>query len=258
MYIDSHTHIYLDQFDSDIEDAMQRCEDAQVKKLLLPNIDSKTIQRVKALSAKYPTTCYPMMGLHPCSVKENYQDELDILKQELGTGSYIAVGEIGIDLHWDKTFHTEQIDAFRQQIEWSRELKVPFVIHSRDSLDETIDIVTDMQDGHLQGVFHCFNGTVEQAHRIKDVGFYIGIGGVLTFKNAGVDKVVQQLDIDNMILETDAPYLAPKPYRGKRNESSYIPLIAQRLAEVKAIDIKEIEKITTENTLKLFQLDNKV
>lgn len=255
MYIDTHTHIYLKQFDEDIKEAIERCQLSSVDALYMPNIDVSSINRVKKLSEQYPKICKPMMGLHPCSVKEDYQEQLGILRKELdGSTKYIAVGEIGIDLYWDKTFVEQQKEAFSKQIDWALELDIPIVIHSRDSLDITISTVSDMQNGKLRGVFHCFNGTVDQGKQIQDLGFYMGIGGVVTFKNAGVDKVVSQLNISNMILETDSPYLAPVPYRGKRNESSYIPMIAEKLGAILDRPIEEIGKITTDNALRLFQL----
>lgn len=258
MFIDTHTHIYLKDFKEDLSNVISRCKLSRVGKLLMPNIDVWTIDNVKELSELYPDLCLPMMGLHPCSVKEDYIKQMALIERELFDNQYIAVGEIGIDLHWDKTFKGEQKDVFKKQIEWALELNLPIVIHSRDSLDLTIQIVEDMQNGKLRGVFHCFNGTIEQGQKIKELGFYIGIGGVITFKNAGVDQVVKELDLSTMILETDAPYLSPVPYRGKRNESSYIPIIGQRLAELKGLTLKEIEVSTTDNANNLFELDNKV
>ena len=253
MFIDTHTHIYLEQFKEDLDRVIKRCMDEGIQKLYLPNIDSEHIDQVQALAQAYPNVCLPMMGLHPCSVKENYRSELEIIREELDKHKYAAVGEIGIDLYWDKTTQGIQEEAFRTQIEWAKELGLPIVIHSRDSLDLTISIVEELQEKLVGGIFHCFNGTVEQANRIAKIpNFYLGIGGVVTFKNAGVDKVVQQLDLELMVLETDAPYLSPVPFRGKRNESSYLIYVAQKLAEIKNVPLDQIAKITTENATKVF------
>jgi len=253
MIIDTHTHIYLEQFSNDIDEVIDRCLQQNIKKMYLPNIDSGHIKDVKKLSDQYPGVCIPMMGLHPCSVKENYKEELEIIKTELFAGQYAAVGEIGIDLYWDKTTKEIQEESFREQISWAKELNLPIVIHSRDSLDLTISIVEELQDGLSGGIFHCFNGTLEEAHRIQNIpNFYMGIGGVITFKNAGVDKVVAQLPMDRMVLETDAPYLTPVPFRGKRNESSYVIHVAEKLAELKDTTVDEVSRITTENAKKVF------
>jgi len=193
-----------------------------------------------------------MMGLHPCSVKSDYKAQLKRLKERLSAGNYIGVGEIGIDLYWDKTFVKEQEYAYRTQIEWAAELELPYVVHSRDSLDMTIGISEELQDGSHRGIFHCFNGTIEQAQRIMDMNFLMGIGGVVTFKNAGVDKVVANIPLEFIVLETDAPYLTPTPFRGKRNEPSYLTYIVNRIAEVKNVNVNTVKRITTENAMKLF------
>ena len=255
MYIDTHAHLYLEQFNDDIELLVEIIKE-EVNHVYLPNIDSSTIQDLHNLVTSFPDMMHPMMGIHPCSIKENYKAELKIAKKFLDEGTYCAIGEIGIDLHWDKTFHKEQVLAFREQIEWSRALKIPFVIHSRDSLDETISIVEEMQNGDLSGIFHCFNGTEEQGRRIQDIGFLIGIGGVITYKNAGVKENIKDLPLDMMVLETDSPYLAPVPFRGKRNQSNYIPIIADQLAFTKEVEIEKVREMTTKNAIKLFNTPN--
>ncbi len=252
MYIDTHAHLYLEQFDEDIDLLVELCKEANVEQVYLPNIDSSTIESLQQLSERFPDMMYPMMGVHPCSINEDYTSELAIAKKHLDSGEYSAIGEIGIDLYWDKTFHKEQREAFRTQIEWARDLGKPFVIHSRESLDETISIVTELQDGKLSGIFHCFNGNEEQAHRITGAGFLLGIGGVITFKNAGVRENISNLSIDNMVLETDAPYLSPAPFRGKRNQSNYIPIIAEQLAATLQIEVDDVERVTSENATRLF------
>ena len=257
MFIDTHTHIYLDQFNDDIDNVILNAKQVGVSKMILPNVDSKTMHEMLSLAKQYPEELMAMPGLHPCSVKEDYKEELSLVKKMLDQDSYLAIGEIGIDLYWDKSFKKEQIEAFRLQINWAKERQIPFVIHSRDSLDLTIETVEEMQDGSLTGIFHCFNGTIEQANRIIDIGFYLGIGGVVTFKNAGVDKVVKEIHLDHLVLETDAPYLTPVPYRGKRNEPSYIPIIAEKIASLHDVSIDKVAEITTRNAEKIFKLVSK-
>jgi len=251
--IDTHAHLYLDHFKNDLNETVDRAKSNNVEKVYLPNIDSSSIESLHSLEKQFPNFFVAMMGLHPCSVKENYKDELQLVSKWLAKRPYCAVGEIGIDLYWDKSFYKEQVEAFKYQIELSKEYNIPFVIHSRDSLDETISIVSEMQDGKLNGIFHCFNGTSEQGKKVVDAGFYMGIGGVLTYKNSGVAENLKELPLDKMVLETDAPYLSPVPYRGKRNESSYILNIATKLSEVKEVSIEEIARITTRNAEKIFE-----
>lgn len=252
MFIDSHAHLYLDKFKEDIEAYIQRSLDAKVERIYLPNIDSTSIQDIKDLEAKYPDHCFAMMGLHPCYVKENYREELDLVHQEFESRSYKAVGEIGIDLFWDKTFKEEQIIAFKEQIALAKAKNLPIAIHSRDSLDLTIKYVAEAQDGNLSGVFHCFNGDQSQMEKIKDLGFYVGLGGVITFKNSGLEEMIKATPLEMIVLETDAPYLSPEPFRGKTNECSYIQYIADKLAGIKDLPLSEIEEVTTINALKLF------
>ena len=252
MFIDTHAHLYLDKFNEDIDQIMINARSSGVSKIYLPNIDSSTTKALLELSNAYPNECIPMMGLHPCSVKENYKEELDHVREMLDSQSFVAVGEIGLDYYWDKSFIEIQKEAYIKQIEWAKELGKPIVIHSRDSLDDTIAIAEKMQDGNLTGIFLCFNGTTEQMLRIKEFGFYIGLGGVITFKNAKLDEMIASTPMEMIVLETDAPYLSPVPYRGKRNESSYIPFIAEKVAEIKNMTIQEVAQQTTQNANKIF------
>lgn len=251
-FIDTHAHLYVKQFDEDRKEMLERARSQQITRFYLPNIDSTSIDAMLELEAAYPEDCFAMMGVHPCSIKADYKEELKIAENWLKKRPFVAVGEIGIDLYWDKTFVKEQQEAFRIQINWARELGIPFVIHSRDSLDMTIDIVGAEQDGNLKGIFHCFGGTVEQARKIIDLGFYMGIGGVLTFKKSGLDMTLKTIDLDYLVLETDAPYLSPTPFRGKRNESAYIRQIADKLASVKEIPLEKVAGVTTANALEIF------
>jgi TatD DNase family protein len=252
MLVDTHAHLYLDQFDEDRDEMLQRAKSKGIEKFYLPNIDSSTIDELLAMEANYPNECFAMMGLHPCSVKGNYKEELAIVEKWLNERPFAAVGEIGTDLYWDKTFIEEQKGAFQIQANWAKELGIPIVIHCRDSMDLTIGLVEKEQDGRLRGIFHCFGGSVEQAQKIIDLGFYLGIGGVLTFKKSGLDQTVQEISMEHLVLETDAPYLAPTPFRGKRNESAYIHQIAEKLASVKETSLAKVAKITSENAEKIF------
>lgn len=252
-WIDTHAHLYSKQFDEDRDEMLARAMASDVQRFYLPNVDSKSIDGMLELEASYPENCFPMMGLHPCSVKENYKEELAIVESWLKKRSFCAVGEIGIDLYWDKTFFEQQKAAFKVQIGWAKELDVPIVIHARDSLEEILEIIEEEKSDKLRGIFHCFGGSVEQGKRIMDLGFLMGIGGVLTFKKSGLDRVLKEIPLESLVLETDAPYLAPTPYRGKRNESSYIPDIGAKLANVKELSLEEVREVTTKNALKLFK-----
>jgi len=260
MLIDTHSHLYASQFDADRKEEIQRCLDLNINKILLPNIDKESIAGMHQLVENYPNVCYPMMGVHPCSIlPDTWQEELAVAKKHLDekTQDYIAIGEIGIDLYWDKSTLDIQQQAFATQIEWAKELELPIVIHARDSFDEIFEVVAQYNDDKLRGVFHCFTGTADQAQRIIDFsGFLMGIGGVVTFKNSGVDKAIAGLDLKQFVLETDAPYLAPTPNRGKRNQSSYVPLVAEKLATVFNCDYDTVAKITTANAQKMFNLAN--
>lgn len=254
MYIDTHTHLYDEQLMQEEEAMIQRALDAGVTRMYMPNCDSSTINGMMHLADKYPAHCLPMMGLHPCYVKENYQEELSVVEQWLAKRKFAAVGEIGLDYYWDKTHVQQQKTAFEQQMDWALQYDIPIVIHSRESTQDCIDIVRSKQNGKLKGIFHCFSGNLQEAQQVIDLGFYLGIGGVVTFKKAGLAEIVAQLPLDNIVLETDAPYLAPVPYRGKRNESSYIPLVANKIAELKHMDVALVASITTANAEKVFAM----
>jgi TatD DNase family protein len=227
-------------------------EEFAVKKLVMPNVDHETIDEMLELENRNPGTCYATMGLHPCSVKKDFQKELYIVEDWLSKRKFAAIGEMGTDLYWDKTFWEEQKEAFAIQVGWAKKYNLPVIIHCRETIDETIALVEHLQDGKLTGVFHCFTGNAEQASKIINLNFYLGIGGVATFKKGGLDLVLPEVPIGKIVLETDSPYLAPVPHRGKRNEPSYIPLIATKIAEIKKISIDEIQRLTTENALTLF------
>ncbi|MFN5417472.1 MAG: TatD family hydrolase [Flavobacteriia bacterium] len=255
MFIDTHTHLYSSQFDEDRTEMIQRALDAGVKRLLLPNIDLESIEGMYTLEKQFPENCFAMMGLHPCSVNADFEKTLSILKTELDKRKFIAIGEIGIDLFWDKTFLEQQKQAFAIQIEWAKEFQIPIVIHARDSFQEIFEVLDQHNDERLTGVFHCFTGTENEIEKIRSYGgFLFGIGGVVTFKKSGLDAVVKNLDLNEIILETDSPYLAPHPNRGKRNESSYIPLIAEKLSDIFETSIENIAQITSENAIKCFSL----
>lgn len=253
--IDTHAHIYLDNFSDDREEIIKSAQEAGVERIFLPNIDSSTIPQMKKIVEEEPDYFFPMMGLHPCSVDENVEEELDAIYSELKKGKYYAVGEIGVDLYWEKKFKDRQIDAFKRQIEWAKDMELPIVIHARDSFNEIFEVLDEVNDDRLSGIFHCFTGTVEQAQRVLNYGdFVLGIGGVVTFKNSGLDKVVEQLSLKDIVLETDAPYLSPAPFRGKRNESAYTRLIAQKIADLHQKSLEEIAEVTTENAKRVFNI----
>ena len=252
--IDTHTHLFSSQFDEDRNAVVQKAIDNGVSKMLLPNISSETIEAMHQLCQDFPEHCYPMMGLHPCDVKDDYLKELEIVKAHLDKGKYVAVGEIGIDLYWDKSTLDIQKKAFRHQLIWAKEYDLPVAIHIRESFDEIFEVIEEVNDEKLRGVFHCFTGTKEQGLRAIDMGFMLGIGGVVTFKNSGLDQALSGLPLAQLILETDSPYLAPTPHRGQRNESAFIPLMAQKLADIYEMDIEEVARITTQNAKTLFKL----
>ncbi len=234
---------------------IQRSVEQGVERLLLPAIDASTHDKQLEVEALFPKSCLSMMGLHPCSAKENVEDELRVVRGHLERRSFVAVGEIGLDLYWDKSHLDQQYLAFERQIEWALEFDLPIVIHSRDSMDRCIEVVKKYQQGKLRGVFHCFSGSLESAKRIIDLGFYLGIGGVVTYKNAGLPEVIAQLSLDSLLLETDAPYLTPVPHRGKRNEPAYLRIVAEKIAEAKFCSVKEVAEKTTANSKALFRLD---
>jgi len=253
MLIDTHAHIFSYHFEDDLDEIIDRCKKEGIKKIFMPNIDSGSVESMIAVENKYKGYCESMMGLHPCSVKENYLDELKIVEKWLKKRKFSAIGEMGTDLYWDKAFIKEQEKAFDYQVGLALEHDLPVVIHCRESIDLTIDLVKEKQNGRLSGVFHCFTGDAVQAERIVDLGFYLGIGGVVTFKNGGLDHVIKDISLDHLVLETDSPYLSPTPMRGKRNEPSYLRYIADKLAEVKSVDRKTVQEITGRNALKLYR-----
>jgi len=254
--IDTHTHLYLEQFDSDRDDMLQRAFSAGIHQLFLPNIDKDSLQPMLELCRNYPSNCFPMIGLHPTSVGEDVNEQLKVLEKALTHTKFYAIGEIGIDLYWDKTFIDAQISAFRTQLDWAKHLNLPVVIHTREAFPLILDLVKEAQDGSLTGVFHCFTGSESDAERIMDMNFMMGIGGVVTYKKSHLPEVLQHVPLDFMVLETDSPYLPPVPHRGKRNESSYMTETALKLAEIKGVSMEEIAMMTTRNAQKLFKISS--
>jgi TatD DNase family protein len=249
---DTHTHLYYETIADKRAELMERCISNNINRLFLPNVDLASVPLLFDLVRAYPDQCFPMLGLHPCSVKENWEQELNDIKAAHQQNKIFAIGEIGIDLYWDKTFLAEQIEAFRVQINWAKSLKLPIVIHCRDAFNEVYEVLQLEQDENLRGIFHCFTGTLEQANKVTALGFYLGIGGVVTYKNAGLDKIIPEIDLRHIVLETDSPYLTPVPFRGKPNESSYLIYIAQKVAELHQTDMDTVASITTENSRVLF------
>lgn len=252
--IDTHAHIYASEFDNDRDEVVERALTQGITKILLPNIDLDSIEPMLQTEAAYPEVCHSMMGLHPCYVDSNVVQALEIIRGWFEKHNFIAVGEIGIDLYWDKTYRAEQEMAFVTQLSWAKEMDLPVVIHTRDSIEETLTLLRQEQDGRLRGVFHCFGGSLEEARAINELGFHLGLGGVSTFKNGGMDQVIPLLDMQWVILETDCPYLAPVPHRGKRNEPAYTSLVAQRVADLRGEEVATIDAITTENAKNLFKI----
>lgn len=249
---DTHCHLYSEELITDIDAVIQRAKNEQVNKFYLPAIDSTTHEAMLLLEEKFPGKCIAMMGLHPCSVKENYLTELQIVEEWLDKKNFAAVGEIGLDFYWDKTFTAQQYDAFKKQIELALYYKLPIVIHTRNAMAETIAVVKEYAGKGLNGIFHCFGGTYQDAVDIIDMGFYLGIGGVVTYKNSGLAQVIQKIDMQHLVLETDAPYLTPVPFRGKRNESSYLKYVADAIAAIKNVTKEELAAVTTANAEKIF------
>jgi TatD DNase family protein len=257
MFIDTHAHLYSEEFETDLDETIFRAKQSSVNYILLPNIDLASINPMLALSQKF-ANCIPMLGLHPGYVKEDWENQLSVIEQKLfeSPEKYCAVGEIGMDLYWDATFCEQQKSVFRKQIQWAKELKLPIAIHCRNAFDEIFEILDSENSAELTGVFHCFTGNLHQAKNILNYGgFKFGIGGVITYKKSELPEVIQQIDLEHIVLETDAPYLPPVPYRGKRNESSYIPLVAEKLAEIYNCSLSEIAEKTTQNAIHLFQLE---
>ena len=251
-WIDTHAHIYDEKFKDDIDDTLARCQEVEVHRVYMPNIAHTSIDNMLELEHRYPKQCIAMMGLHPSSVKKDFERELYQVEEWLDRRSFAAVGEIGLDYYWDTTFKEQQLEAFRIQIDLAKKHQLPIVIHTRDSFDDAIQVVEELNDEELTGVFHCFTGTAEEGKRVTDAGFYLGLGGVTTFKNSNLNEVVPHLDLDKIVLETDSPYLAPTPHRGKRNEPSYIPLIGAKVAEFTSNSPETIATCTTQNAQQLF------
>lgn len=252
MITDTHTHLYSEQFDEDRKAVIKRAKDAGVSRFFIPAIDSSYTESMLSLEKENPNAVFLMMGLHPTSVKENYQEELAHVKEWINKKDFYAIGEIGIDLYWDKSFLTQQQEAFRTQIKWAKEKKLPIVIHCRDAFDEIFEILETEKSGNLRGIFHCFTGTLAQAKQAISYNMKLGIGGVATFKNGKIDKFLNEIDIQHIVLETDSPYLAPTPFRGKRNESSYITQVIVKLVDIYELSFDEIAKITTQNSKDVF------
>ena len=251
-WIDTHTHLFLEEFNADRTDVVQRAISAGVEVMLMPNVDVSTVDALMKTASSFPKNCWPMMGLHPTSVKEDYNEQLEQIEQLLRTKKFIAVGETGIDLYWDKSFFQQQVESFKRQIELALELSLPIVIHSRESLQEIFDVLESYKGSGLTGVFHCFPGNIQQAEKVIDMGFVLGIGGVVTFKNSMMGKVVEHVGLEHLVLETDSPYLAPAPHRGKRNQSAYIPLVGQKVAELTGQSTTKVAEVTTYNARRVF------
>lgn len=252
VFTDTHTHIYYVENPQLRDEMMARCLDNSVSRLFLPNVDLQSMSLIDSMVAAYPTQCFAMAGLHPCEVKKGYEHQLEAIYQSIGQRKIYAIGEIGIDLYWDQTTLEIQKKAFSDQIRWAKHLDLPIVIHCREAFDEIFDVLEKEHHEHLRGIFHCFTGNADQARRALEMNFFLGIGGVLTYKNSGLDKVLLEVPIEKIVLETDAPYLTPVPFRGKKNESSYLVYIAQKVAEVYGLPISSVAEITTQNSQKIF------
>jgi len=253
-FIDTHAHIYADEFNADLVEALGEANKNGIEKIYMPGIDSSCIEAMFAIEQAYPSQCIAMMGLHPCYVKENYNVELEIVSTWLAKRKFAAIGEIGLDYYWDRTFVKEQQEAFQTQMQWALDYDLPIVIHTRNAMGETIEAVKPFAKKGLRGVFHCFSGSKESAEQIIGMGFYLGLGGVLTYKNAGVAEAIASIPMEYLVLETDAPYLAPVPYRGKRNEPAFMIEVAKKLAEIKNLPLHEVGEITSVNAEKLFAI----
>ena len=255
-FIDTHAHLYSSPIKENIEGIMKNAMDNGIDTIIMPAIDSTTLEAMLEVEKTYPKNCMAMMGLHPCSVKENVNDELAIIEAQLQKRKFIAIGEIGLDYYWDKTFATQQMDAFQIQMQWALDYKLPIAIHTRNAMGETIEAVKPFAKKGLRGIFHCFSGSRESAEQIIAMGFHLGLGGVLTYKNAGVAEAIKEIPMEWLVLETDAPYLSPVPYRGKTNEPSYMIQVAMKLAEIKNLPLHEVAEITTNNAMGVFGLVN--
>jgi TatD DNase family protein len=253
MLIDSHCHLYLEEFKDDLQSLMQRAFEAGLQKFYMPAIDSTTTAAMFELEKIYPGVCIAMAGLHPCSVKENYEEEIAQVSVILTQRKFAAIGEIGLDFYWSQTFEAKQYDAFHRQIEFSLKYELPIVIHTRSAMQETIKVVSEYA-GKARGIFHCFGGSIADAEKIIDLGYYLGIGGVVTYKNSGLAETIKNISLQHIVLETDAPYLSPVPFRGKRNESSYLTYIQEKISIIKNVSMEEVAAVTTANALKIFAL----
>ena len=253
-FVDTHAHIYAEELTSDLNLIMKNAVAVGINKIIMPAIDSSTLEAMLKVEQQFPEQCIAMMGLHPCYVKENHKEELKLVEEWIGKRKFIAIGEIGLDFYWDKTFAKEQHIVFETQMQWALDLHLPIAIHTRNAMGETIEAVKPFAKKGLRGVFHCFSGSKESAEQIVGMGFYLGLGGVLTYKNAGVAEAIKDIPMEYIVLETDAPYLAPAPYRGKTNEPAYMIEVAKKLAEIKSLPLHEVAAITTSNAEKLFGL----
>lgn len=251
--IDTHCHLYLPDFKEDEENMLKRATDAGISHFFLPAIDCTTHKAMMDFEKKHEEKCFSMIGLHPCSVKDNYLYELDHIKELLGKRSFAAIGETGLDFYWDKNYIAGQYKALEAQIALALQYQIPIVLHTRNAMQETIDVIKKYKNEHLKGIFHCFGGSLDEARQIIDCGFYLGIGGVVTYKKSGLAETLQHIDLKHLVLETDAPYLTPVPFRGKRNESSYLSFVAQKIAEIKQVSVNEVDKITTANAKEIFK-----
>lgn len=254
MYIDTHAHIYEEEFNTDRAELLEKSVEIGIHKIYMPNIDNTSIDKMMEVENKYPTQCIAMMGLHPCYVKKDFEKELYIVEDWLSKRPFSAMGEIGIDLYHDTTFKVQQEEALKIQVAMAEKHRLPIIIHCRNSFRETMDLIKSIKSEKLKGIFHCFSGTKEDADEVISIGFKIGIGGVVTFKNSGLDKIIPELNLNDIVLETDSPYLAPVPHRGKRNEPTYIPIIAKKIAALKKVSVDEVGEITSKNALQLFKI----
>jgi len=255
-FIDTHTHLFLPEFDDDRNQVVQKAISSGVAKMIIPNVDTDTLNPLLNLCNHFPDNCFPLIGLHPCSVDNNFESNLSVTENALLNNSVAGIGEIGLDFYWDTTFKEQQIQVFKIQLDWAKKLKLPVAIHVRNSFREVIEIITQLKDSNLTGVFHCFTGNYEDAKEIVALDFFLGIGGIVTFKNSGLDGVLNKIPVEYILLETDSPYLAPVPYRGKRNESSYIPIIAERIAQIYDLPLEAIADITSRNAENLFRISH--
>jgi TatD DNase family protein len=249
---DTHTHLYYESDALKRAELMQRCAENSISRLFLPNVDVASVAKIDELIKAYPAQCFPMLGLHPCSVKEDWEEQLAAISANKNGFKIVAIGEIGIDLYWDKTTLDIQVQAFKKQIAWAKSVKLPIVIHCREAFDEVFAVLEEEKDDDLYGIFHCFTGNAAQAQSAIDLGFYLGIGGVVTYKNAGLDKILPSIDLSHIVLETDSPYLSPVPHRGKPNESSYLIYVAQKVADLYQVNIEVVADVTTANSKKVF------